>query len=430
MAKAIDDLFKQAKIDSVNSVKKDGTYNCGYKLSQAQIEMAALLQIDPNLEEARKKCYINGFSLRYGQTPINIKEIFDTGDTELLNAAFNIEDAINTVKTGKPAFFAIEDEQHYVTVALVPDSQDPQKVTVQYINSMTQIDPMLMREQQELGNELSLLQSAPITQLSQEQREQCDILQASIINISELIEEQTKMSHVGKDFASEMLKYLKKEGITLGKETVLDRSNDQQFEHCCGLSVASNIAAITQDKPLFKPKDSNEKRQFYEKLGTSVFSCIEAGTSASLSPPKDAATLTKKQPILSTPSPEKLSAKVKIDSNSTQLVPLETIIATTIINNHGLFQSKETVSKNDFANAIKNSQSLASTDRKSFNALIKEMNNKTYSQGELTKLVASSDFVKVQVAALDQIKQLKNSSAKSSVQSPMPSKSKISGQQR
>ena len=104
MAKAIDDLFKQAKIDSVNSVKKDGTYNCGYKLSQAQIEMVALLQIDPNLEEARKKCYINGFSLRYEQTPINIKEIFNTGDTELLNAAFNIEDAINTVKTGKPVF--------------------------------------------------------------------------------------------------------------------------------------------------------------------------------------------------------------------------------------------------------------------------------------------------------------------------------------
>lgn len=61
MAKTIDELLQQAKIGSANSFREDGTYNTGYKLSQEQIEVSALLQIDPNLEEARKKCYINGF---------------------------------------------------------------------------------------------------------------------------------------------------------------------------------------------------------------------------------------------------------------------------------------------------------------------------------------------------------------------------------
>ena len=50
MAKTIDELLQQAKIGRANSFRKDGAYNTGYKLSQEQIEISALLQIDPNLE--------------------------------------------------------------------------------------------------------------------------------------------------------------------------------------------------------------------------------------------------------------------------------------------------------------------------------------------------------------------------------------------
>jgi len=59
------------------------------------------------------------------------------------------------------------------------------------------------------------------------------------------------------------------------------------------------------------------------------------------------------------------------------------------------------------------------------------MDNKTYSREELTKIIASSDFVKVQVAAVEQIKQLKISSLKESTSKPpLASKDKMTSPAR
>lgn len=54
MTKKVEELIQRAKIGSANFFKENGDYNFSYKLSQEQIEIAALLQIDPDLEEARK----------------------------------------------------------------------------------------------------------------------------------------------------------------------------------------------------------------------------------------------------------------------------------------------------------------------------------------------------------------------------------------
>lgn len=53
-----------------------------------------------------------------------------------------------------------------------------------------------------------------------------------------------------------------------------------------------------------------------------------------------------------------------------------------------------------------------------------------YLKKEITKLIANSDFVKVQVAAVAQIKQFKSSNLKASSIPFLPSKSKITGQTR
>jgi hypothetical protein len=425
MAKTIDQLLQQAKIGSANSFREDGTYNTGYKLSQEQIEVSALLQIDSNLEEARKKCYINGFSLRDGQNPVDIQELFNKGNVAFLDAAFNLTESINTAKSGKPAFFVVEDEGHYVTIALVPDTEDPQKITVQYINSITRPDPELTEKQAALMAELASIPE------NQRESEEAQILQVSIASISDTIAEQDKMSNVGKDFAKEMLKYLKKENIPLGRQSVLDRSNDQQLSNCCGLSVASNIAAITTNEPLFNPKNSNEKIDFYSDFGASAFSYIESGipesqSKLSATPPPIEDISVVSQDI----EKPKINAKIeipKVDTpHTTQSSTLATQIAATIIENHDLFKDNAKISKSDFAQAINNSQSLDSVDRKSFNLLANKMDNKTYSKEELTKIIASSNFVKVQVAAVEQIRQIKISSLKESTSKPsLASKDKM-----
>lgn len=418
MAKTIDELLQQAKIGSANSFRENGTYNTGYKLSQEQIEISALLQIDSNLEEARKKCYINGFSLRDGQNPVDIQELFNKKDVVFLDAAFNLTESINTAKSGKPAFFVVEDEGHYVTIALVPDTEDPQKITVQYINSITRPDQELTEKQAALMAELASIPE------NQRESEEAQILKVSIASISDTIAEQDKMSNVGKGFAEELLKYLKKENIPLGRQSVLDRSNDQQFSNCCGLSVGSNIAAITKNQPLFNPKSSNEKIDFYSDLGANVFTYIESGRtsgvqnklSATPQPIEDISVLTQN---IEKPKIKATIEITKVDTpHTTQSSTLATQIASTIIENHDLFKDNANISKSDFVQAINNSQSLDSVDRKSFNLLANKMDNKTYSREELTKIIASSDFVKVQVAAVEQIKQLKISSLKESTSKP------------
>lgn len=424
MAETINKLLQQAKIGINNSFKKDGTYNTGYKLSQEQIEVSALLQIDPDLEEARKKCYINGFSLRDGQNSVDIQGLFNIGDATLLDAAFNLTESINTAKSGKPAFFVVEDEGHYVTVALVPDKENPQKVTVQYLNSITRPDPELEEQQKILMAKLASLPE------NQRESEEAQILQISIASISDTIAEQTKMANVGKNFAEEVLKYLKKENITLGRQSVLDRSNDQQLENCCGLSVASNIASITKNDPLFSPKNSEEKIHFYSNLGANVFSYIESGGTLEVQKKLNAAPPSIKDPLLENHGLKKPKAEV-ITSQEAPSSALATQIATTIIKNHDLFKDKTIINKSDFVQAINNSQSLASIDRKSFNLLANKMDNKTYSREDLTKLIASSDFVKIQVAAVEQIRQLKiSSSGESNSKTSLISKEKVIGNAR
>ena len=346
MTNKVEELIQRAKIYNANFFKKNGDYNFSYKLSQEQIEIAALLQIDPDLEEARKKCYMNGFSLRDMEGPIDVQALFSAGNISLLDAAFNITDSINAAKKGKPAFFVVEDKGHYVTVALVPDARDPQKMSVQYINSITEPDAKLIKEKAELKKDLAAIPE------NQRNSEKAQDLQVKIASISDTILEQKRMSAVGKNFATALLGYLEKEQIALGSRNVLDRSGDQQLGNCCGLSVASNIAAITTNKPLFSPKEPSEKMHFYSKLGAYVFSYIKSWKSGvkgrlSVDPPNASVSVANS-------GSEMPKTEVKKDV-TIQPSPLAKQIATTIIANHDLFKDKTKISKDDFSNAIKNS---------------------------------------------------------------------------
>jgi hypothetical protein len=66
----------------------------------------------------------------------------------------------------------------------------------------------------------------------------------------------------------------------------LDKSVDQQYDNCCGLSVASNIAAIAnhyeQGKPIhtvnqsmFIPEDDDHKKRYYKAFGNEVFRALD-----------------------------------------------------------------------------------------------------------------------------------------------------------
>ena len=420
MTQAINELLQQAKIGSVGAFK-DGVYNSDYKLSQEQVEVAALMQISSNLEESRKKCCINGFSLRDNSGPIDVQSIFNQKGDSFLDAIFNLTESINAAKDGKPAFFVVEDKGHYVTVALVPDENDPQSMSVKYINSITRPDTELLKEQTLLQNKFNNLPK------NQKGSDEALMLQASIASISDTILEQEKMSKVGKDFADEVLKYLKEKGVKLSDERVLDRSIDQQFGNGCGLSVASNIAAITTNTPLFDPKDSHEKTRFYSDFGANVFSYIESASA--VQNPLNVIAPIQESPLVVSKS-ENPKAKTEIDTlKVTQPNFLATQMATTIIKNHDLFQNNTMIGKNDFVEAIKNSQSLASEDRKSFSSLINKLGDKNYSKADITKLIASSDFVKEQVAAVTQIKQQAHNVKSSSTQS-LPYKNQIIGNTR
>ena len=93
---------------------------------------------------------------------------------------------------------------------------------------------------------------------------------------------------------------------------------------------------------------------------------------------------------------------------SISLLSLETKIAETILENHGVFKNKELINLDEFKDSIKNSDSLAEEDRQKLEPLFKQMqnNDNPCSKEYITKLISESDFVKEQIMALEQIKEM------------------------
>ena len=251
-----------------DALDDSGVYDINHKLSQEQIKIAALLQIDPSGQQSiDDKCYINGFSLRdHTNKSLNVAQLFNDGNPEVLNGAFNLTESINAAKAGKPAFFVVEDEGHYVTVALVPNEENPPKLSVQYFNSILGPEP-----------ELDQAKSRLETELNTNTDDDKELLRAQINNIDDTIRDQTTMASVGKNFAEALVGHLQNNGVALSHKNVLDRSVDQQLGDGCGLSVAANIAAVVNKTDLFSPKSSQEKTAFYNDMGSRVFGSIKTG---------------------------------------------------------------------------------------------------------------------------------------------------------
>jgi hypothetical protein len=98
-------------------------------------------------------------------------------------------------ENNKPAFFAISDDKHWVTVGLIPNPLDSTKVTITYMNS------------QAMGND--------------------------------------KIAKLGKRFAEDAIKFITRNkalGFTLEHEEYQNLSVQQQIDNICGYATAMNIS--------------------------------------------------------------------------------------------------------------------------------------------------------------------------------------------
>ncbi len=318
--KSAEKIFKDAQISPKvykgYKAMDNGTYNTGYMLSHEQIQAAALLKISEkqniSLKEAAKQHYIDGISVAGADF---------SADKSLIDAYFGetIDNAVKSAQSsGKPAFFSVDADNHFVMVALVPNS-DTGKLSVLYLNSITEstlnhdaakkefIDALKGKE---FGlNEKDILSLKgefidKIDNISEQEFQdlqvkfvkrakqlnpnliEVELLQAQFINLQENIIHTQKLSEVGKDFADALVDNLKSKGIQLENDKIIDKSQDQQLANCCGLSVASNIADVSShvaskkslDKvkdSLFTPKTTQEKEPYYKDFGKKLFAILD-----------------------------------------------------------------------------------------------------------------------------------------------------------
>lgn len=235
------------KVGDVNYLNSDGTYNTEFTISHEQVHVAALLKIASDqkisFKQAAEKYYIDGISTA-GENGERIS---------ITNDAFNnffqpsINSAVLEAKKGKPSFLSVDDGHHLVLIAFVPDHRDHKKLNVVYVNSL----PRSIEEYKDNPN-----------------------------------------TSTGKRLVHKITEYLNKTktkrklGITLASNEPLDESVDQQYDNCCGLSVASNIAAIvkhhekgkpieTLNRSIFIPEDNEEKKRYYKAFGNEVFRVLD-----------------------------------------------------------------------------------------------------------------------------------------------------------
>ncbi|KIE04949.1 hypothetical protein NF27_EY00450 [Candidatus Jidaibacter acanthamoeba] len=248
--KSIEQIFHEAKVSPREyegiEYRKDDEYNPSYLLSHEQIHAAALLKIqeqnDITLNDTVKKYYVDGISLVYDERGKEPDLSMETLEVFFGNT---INNAINEAKKGMPSFISIDNGKHFVLVAIVPEVDNPNKLSVVYVNSMPQSLP-----------------------------EYAD----------------HPFSQTGKKFADSLLSYITEKqyesGIELGNTQVIDKSQEQQLANCCGLSVASNIASIAThhadnkslaslNDSMFKPKNASEKEAFYKAFGNKLFTKLD-----------------------------------------------------------------------------------------------------------------------------------------------------------
>ncbi len=401
--KSAEKIFKDAQISprvyEGYKAMDNGTYNTGYMLSHEQIQAAALLKISEkqniSLKEAAKQYYIDGISVAGAD--------FSKADKSLIEVYFGetIDNAVKSAQSsGKPSFFSVDADNHFVMIALVPNS-DTGKLSVLYLNSITEstlnhdaakkefmdalkgkefglnekdilslksefidkIDNISEQEFQDL--QVKFIKRAK--QLNPNLRED-ELLRAQFVNLQENIIHTQKLSEVGKDFADALVDNLKSKGIQLESDKVIDKSQDQQLSNCCGLSVASNIADVSShvankkslDKvkdSLFTPKNAREKEPYYKDFGKKLFAIL------------DIKNLTEKSEYLLPPS-----TQLKSTGKTAHILTTED---TNVLLDQNYKVTKEiTIATENFVEKCKNHDPLPKTHVESFIKEIVDINEK------------------------------------------------------
>lgn len=251
---------------------KDGNYNTGYMLSHEQIQAVALVRISEkqniSLQEAAEKYYIDGISasgIDFSQVDNSAMEAFFGETVDNATAAASA--------SGKPSFFSVDADNHFVMVALVPSRDAPPKLSVLYLNSM--LEPITTFG--DIEKEFAARRQDMVKRGGD-----IELLEAEFVNANETLAKERQFAEVGKGFAGAVISYLKYKRVELATDEVVDKSQDQQFSECCGLSVASNIADVSLhvasrqsldevNHSLFTPKNAQEKESYYKAFGSKLF---------------------------------------------------------------------------------------------------------------------------------------------------------------
>ena len=240
-------IFDEAKqsqsvVGTSSAILPDGSYNTGFLLDGRQIHAQALIRLSQkmgiSLNEAAKY-YIADINLEGGiESRLADEENFNE-ETQEIETNFKaiygeqVQKSVEAAKQGKPAFLTIIDGSHSVLLSLIQDKKDANKVHVIYTNSIP-ADQTGVRFVEHLKNKLS-------------------------------------------------------QDGDLSGDSATFASIDQQYDDCCGLSVADNIASIAKhcsengetDADSIKgslrsfPGGDAEKKLFYKKKGKALFDALD-----------------------------------------------------------------------------------------------------------------------------------------------------------
>lgn len=216
-------IIDLAKENSATALGRDGEYDTGHPLTDYQIHAATLRLLSRTLGlKQAEECLIKPVAIKredYNPEGVSYQQMLEFD-------LFDIKDAIEAAQKGTPLFLPYSDGHHWVLIALLPDASKPKGVDVVYVNSI----PLAVEEYKKNQNRSA-----------------------------------------GLDFADVLAKSL---------DTVKrDLSVDQQYDECCGLSVALNIAKIAEQhrnkEPIeVKPVPATERKAYYKSFGNDVFQHI------------------------------------------------------------------------------------------------------------------------------------------------------------
>lgn len=261
-----------------------GSYDTYANLDSADIEAAALLQMGGTLDDAGKvvasQHYFSGLKLDGNETRQDFDRLLAPDSQGLADRDFDINKALQAVKSGKPAYININSNHHHAVIKICQDPGNLAQLQVRYYNPM--VGEEAVEDDDAFTQRVAAMRDDPTnTELTDENI--AYIVRSEMA--SELAEqhqggadtkEQAKPSvtshNIGKNFAQSLIRCLKEEKNLNVADTMIDDSKDHQHRNCCGLACADYIA----DKKRPAPGMTTPQREaYYKEFGNRFIEAID-----------------------------------------------------------------------------------------------------------------------------------------------------------